>query len=305
MIKRVVYCGSRSHLKVRNRQLVIVNRESDEESSIPVEDIGFLELDNSQITLSVAALQCLLANNVAVSIGDTSHQPLGLALAFYSNSIHTKRVNVQACVTAQAKKRIWRQIVCGKILNQISLLASLGRDSKPLPHLLGKVKSGDPDNIEAVSSRYYWQKLFQNRKFKRERFGSYPNNLLNYGYAVLRSIVARGLVSTGLHPALGIHHHNKYNPYCLADDLMEPFRPFVDARIMDIYDDDEEEVVLERDVKRSILDFLFADVTLDGQIHPLWNAVRITCVSLFRCMENRMAKLELPRFVLDEKHLQK
>jgi CRISPR-associated protein Cas1 len=241
MIKRTLYFGNPSYLSIKNAQLNIrlpevekndllpTEFKRDALATIPVEDIGIVVIDNPQITLTSGLLQALQENNVAVIICDYRHMPQSLLLPIEGNSIQQERYDAQLAASEPLKKQLWQQTVTQKIKNQAAALDSLELQSDYLIPLHRNVKSGDTDNCEATAAVYYWQTIFRHvNGFVRHREGPPPNNFLNYGYAILRATMARSIVAAGLLPTLGIFHKNRYNAYCLADDLMEPYRPYVD-----------------------------------------------------------------------------
>lgn len=235
MIKRTLYFGNPTYIKVRNEQLVIELPESGELKSIPIEDIGILILDHSQITVTQSVLAKLVANNTAVITCNESHHPTGMLFNLDGHSLQSQKFQSQVQATLPLKKQLWQQTVIKKIENQAALLQLHRIDYKLLLTYAKDVKSGDSENHEAKAAAYYWKRVFPDYPgFRRERYGAPPNNLLNYGYAILRAVVARSLTASGLLPTLGIHHRNQYNAYCLADDVMEPYRPFVDKVVCQI-----------------------------------------------------------------------
>ena len=234
MIKRTLYFGNPAYLCLRDNQLVVKKKDG-EPKTVPVEDVGFIILDSPQVTISCALLSFLTKNNCAVISCDSKHLPSGLFLPLAGNSLQSERFRHQIEASLPLKKQLWQQTVQQKILNQASVL-QLRRKCpvKILFSCAGNVRSGDADNREAVAAAYYWKQLFPLlESFTRDRFGVPPNNIFNYGYAILRGVVARSLVASGLLPTFGIHHSNRYNAYCLADDIMEPYRPIVDKLIIE------------------------------------------------------------------------
>ena len=236
MIKRTLYFGNPAYLSLRNSQLVInlpdANGMDDRtgHNTIPVEDIGVVVLDHHQITITHGLMEALLANNTAMITCDSSRMPVGLMLPLSGNTTQHERFQAQIDASLPLQKQLWQQTVQAKIENQAYVLKNQRKVIvKNMLVWANDVKSGDADNLEARAAAYYWANLFSDiPDFRRGREGIPPNNLLNYGYAILRAVVARSLVASGLLPTLGIHHHNRYNAYCLADDIMEPYRPFVD-----------------------------------------------------------------------------
>ncbi len=247
MIKRTLYFGNPAYLSLDNRRLV-VEKAADRDLPlggdegrrfIPVEDIGVVVLDNRQITVTSGLMAALLDNNAAVITCDEKSMPTGLLLPLCANSVQSERFRSQIDASLPLKKQLWQQTVEHKILNQAAVLKYVsGEDARNMLAWAGQVRSGDADNMEGRAAAFYWKNIFPELPFfVRGRYEGAPNNLLNYGYAVLRAVMARALVSSGLLPTLGIHHHNRYNAYCLADDMMEPYRPFVDRLVVDIMND--------------------------------------------------------------------
>jgi len=294
MIKRTLYFGNPCYLSKNNNQLS-VELEDKTVKTVPVEDIGIVVLDHYQIKITQAALQALVANNVAVLVNDAAHLPLGLLLPMASHSAYTEKLSFQLNASKPLKKNLWQQTIKKKILNQAALLRQRGIDTERMRYWASQVKSGDPDNYEGRAAAYYWKTIFSG-EFKRGRFGDPPNNLLNYGYAILRAVVARSLVSSGMLPALGIHHRNKYDAYCLADDIMEPYRPYVDKIVLNIVERKDFNGELTTEVKRHLLQIPVTDITLNGNKSPLMVGMQQTTASLMRCFEGEIRRITYPDF---------
>lgn len=299
MIKRTLYFGNPAYLCLRDNQLVVKKKDG-EPKTVPVEDVGFIILDSPQVTISCALLSFLTKNNCAVISCDSKHLPSGLFLPLAGNSLQSERFRHQIEASLPLKKQLWQQTVQQKILNQASVL-QLRRKCpvKILFSCAGNVRSGDADNREAVAAVYYWKQLFPLlESFTRDRFGVPPNNIFNYGYAILRGVVARSLVASGLLPTFGIHHSNRYNAYCLADDIMEPYRPIVDKLIIEKLDGMKEiPAELSRELKISLLEIPILDTRIGGKRSPLMNAVSLTTNSLYRCFAGESRKLLYPEVV--------
>lgn len=295
MIKRTLYFGNPAYLKTRNEQLVIEWPESGEVKSIPIEDIGLLILDHQQITITQAVLARLLSNNTAVITCNETHHPIGLFLNLDGHSLQSQRFKWQLGASVPLQKQLWQQTVVAKIENQAALFKQKGIPNKVLLNLASKVKSGDTSNCEAQAAVFYWKALFPEfLNFKRFREGAPPNNLLNYGYAILRAVVARSLVGSGLLPTLGIFHRNQYNAYCLADDIMEPYRPFVDQVVYEIVRMNGRYLEMTPSMKQQLLAIPAMDVMLNDERAPLMNAVQRTTASLAKCFEGSTRKLLYP-----------
>jgi CRISPR-associated protein Cas1 len=310
MIKRTLYFGNPAYLSLKKEQLVVqlpeVLKNEDlpekmkQESvvTIPIEDIGVVILDHKQITVTQGLMEKLLENNCALITCDSNRMPVGLMLPLAGNTIQTERFSDQINASVPLKKQLWQQTVQAKIENQAYVLDKMaGGVIKNMNAWAADVKSGDPDNYEARAAVYYWANLFPNiRGFSRNRDGVPPNNLLNYGYAVLRAVVARSLVASGLLPTLGIHHRNKYNAYCLADDVMEPYRPFVDRLVFEIVAENENIDEITQPMKTRLLGIPVLDVMINGQRSPLMVAVGQTTASLYHCFSGEIRKIKYPSF---------
>lgn len=308
MIKRTLYFGNPAYLNVRLAQLEIRLPEVEKNDSLPelfkasavkrtpIEDIGVVVLDNKQITITQGALGALLDNNVAVVTCDEHRMPSGLLLPLEGNTTQSERFRDQIEASLPLKKQLWQQTIQAKILNQSSVLyRQRGLDCGNMEAWAKQVKSGDADNLEGRAAAFYWQNLFGEIKgFRRDREGVPPNNLLNYGYAILRAVVARSLVGSGLLPTLGIHHHNRYNAYCLADDIMEPYRPYVDKLVAEIVDSGADISNLTTELKGKLLAIPVLDVVINGRRSPLMVGVGMTTASLYKCYSGEIRKIAYP-----------
>lgn len=307
MIKKTLCFSNPAYLSLRNNQLVIKLPEVLEsdlaeslkkqaERTIPIEDVGVVVLDNKRITITAGLLEALLSNNCAVINCDSSNLPIGMLLPLYGNTIQTERFHNQINASLPLKKQLWQQTIRQKIVNQARILDKIANvETKCMYVWANDVKSGDPDNYEARAAVYYWRNLFPAiENFTRERDGIPPNSLLNYGYAILRAVIARALVSSGMLPTLGIHHHNKYNAYCLADDIMEPYRPYVDSVVIDIMDSGIDVTKITTDIKSKLLIIPAMDVNIEGKKTPLMVAASQTTASLYRCFNGESRKLSYP-----------
>ena len=308
MIKSTLYFGSPAYLSIRNDQLIIKLPEVEKNDTIPdsfkkkavvsrpIEYIGVVVLDNKQITITTGTIEALLDNNCAVISCDSKGMPVGLMLPLYGNTTQNERFRDQLDVSVPLKKQLWQQTIKMKIEIQASVLFDCtGAEVRNMRVWANSDKSGDPDNLEARAAAYYWKSLFPEIKdFTREREGIPPNNLLNYGYAVLRAVVARGLVSSGMLPTLGIHHHNRYNAYCLADDIMEPYRPYVDELVVDIIKSGVGITELTKDLKARLLSIPTLEVKINGRHSPLMIAVGQTTASLYKCFSGELRRIAYP-----------
>ena len=295
MIKRTLYFGNPAYLKTNNEQLVIEMHDSGETKQTPIEDIGLLILDHQQITITQALMAKLLQNNVALITCDHTHHPTGLMLNLDGHTLQSQKFQAQIDASVPLKKQLWQQTVQAKISNQAKLLEIERMENKYLLNLIEQVKSNDSSNCEAKAASYYWKHIFPDfLAFRRERFAPPPNNLLNYGYAILRAIVARSLTASGMLPTFGIFHKNQYNAYCLADDIMEPYRPYVDKIVCNIVRFNGKFLEMTPAMKKQLLEIPALDVVLDGQKSPLMNAVQRTTASLAKCYEGDARKILYP-----------
>ena len=301
MIKRTLQFNNPASLSLKEGQLVIELpglRRFDEKlskKSVPIEDIGLILLDHLQITISHSCISALVQNNAVIITCDHTHHPTGMLLPIEGNNTQSERFRFQLEASLPLKKQLWQQTIQAKILNQAAVLSGRNVKIDNMIHWAQAVKSGDPDNYEARAAAYYWKNVFPKKvEFFRGREGDPPNNLLNYGYAILRAIVARALVCSGLLPTLGIHHRNKYNAYCLADDVMEPYRPYVDLIVLQIIDDGENFLELDKDIKMKLLGIASVDVNFEKVKSPLMVGIQNTTSSLAKCYELVSRKLMYP-----------
>ena len=293
MIKQTLMFTSPVALSLKYRQLVVKSLDDDKTLTRPVEDIGFLVIDNPMISLTIPLLNELVANNVAVIICDKKQMPQAMLQPLVGNTTLQESYKFQIEASSPLKKQMWKQLVESKIKNQAALLDRVGKEGKMLKPFYANVKSGDADNREGAAARIYWSQLFDNG-FKREREGDSPNQFLNYGYTILRAATARALVGSGLYPAFGIFHRNRYNAFPLADDVMEPYRPFVDEVVYTLSQDDMISD-LDKNVKSKLLRVLFADVKIGRMTRPLEVALSLTTASMVKMLKGDSQKLSLPQ----------
>lgn len=291
MIKRVVEISNPARLSLKNRQM-LVEQGNLKIVAVPIEDIGVLILDNPQIVYTQGLLVFCSENNVAVVICDKRHLPSAMLLPFEGNNLHAKTIAQQIRVAEPVRKRLWKEIIKAKIKGQSKVLYYI-TGNNPFSSYLSKVRSGDPDNIEAQVSRLYWRELF-GRDFKRDYDMQGINSFLNYGYAIMRAAVARAIVSTGLHPSLGLHHHNQYNSFCMADDLIEPLRPVVDLKVYKFFVNSDHKTELTTDYKRVILELLSSNFIISGTKFPLMVALHRYAASVRKIICKEDVKLEIP-----------
>ena len=302
MIKKTVCFSNPTYLSLRNGQLVVKVAAHDDEperqASLPIEDLGVVVLDHQQITITSGAIAALIENNAAVVTCDEKHIPTGLVLPLDGHTVQQERFEAQISASLPLRKQLWQQTIVQKIRNQAAVLHEItGIEVKNMLVWASDVRSGDSTNLEGRAAAYYWSRLLEmeEEKFVRDRSGMWPNAMLNYGYAILRAVVARALVSSGLLPTLGIHHHNRYNAYCLADDVMEPYRPYVDRLVMKLMEKYQETDEITTDIKRDLLTIPTLEVVIGGQRSPLMVAVSSTTASLAKCYSGELRKIAYPQ----------
>lgn len=294
MLRKTILLENKAGLTAKNLQLVI--KSEIRESTIPIEDIGFLVLDHSEIYLSIPAMNLLVENNTSVIVCGSNHLPNGMFLNLNSHHIQQEIFKNQIEASVPLKKQLWQQTIIEKITNQGILLEKITGNKNSFDFLVSKVLSGDSSNMEGVAASQYWKTFFDSYdiNFKRERFGDYPNNFLNYGYAILRAATARALSGSGLLNTLGIHHKSKYNAFALADDIMEPFRPIVDEKVFEIMQSFEEQE-LNTKIKSELLQILTRTVYFKEEKSPLMVALQKTASSLQQCYTGDRKKLKYPK----------
>jgi len=301
MIKRTLFFGNPAYLSTRNQQLVVnfPNGEK-EETTVPIEDLGYIVLEDPQITITNGLLMKLVQNKTAVITCDQQHLPCSFLQPLVGHTEQTERIRHQLDASLPLKKNLWQQTVQAKIENQAAHLQGRGINHLKLKRWAGEVKSGDGDNHEAYAAAHYFQHIYSNMvpEFSRNQKGMAPNNLLNYGYAILRAVVARALISSGMLPSVGIFHRNKYNAFCLADDIMEPYRIYVDAVVYEILETGANIEELTTTIKTQLLNIPALDVYIDDKWSPLMNAVSRTTNSLYDCFKGDSRKILYPHFMV-------
>lgn len=292
MIKQTLMFTSPVYLSLKDQQMVITFKDNKDTVTRPIEDIGFVVIENPQVSISIPLLNELADNNVSVVFCDKKQMPKTMLMTLEGNTTQQESYKYQIDASAPMKKNVWKQLVESKIRNQALLLNKVGKKGDVLKQYYMNVKSGDTDNREGAAAREYWGRLFDDG-FKREREGLPPNNLLNYGYTILRAAVARALIGSGLYPAFGVFHRNRYNAFPLADDVMEPYRPFVDEIVYHLYYDGAVSE-LDNQSKGKLLRVLFSDVEMGKVTRPLENALSLTTASLLKMFKGETDKLSLP-----------
>lgn len=323
MMKRTIVISQRSYIFHKDEQLHI--RISDEsgfeegksgsvnEPTVPIEDIGVVILEDHRSTISTSALNALMENDSVLIGCDSRHMPNSIMYPISANVLHTAVLETQLKASAPLRKRLWQQTVKSKLGNQAVVLRSRGVNSNPIELWVKKVRSGDQGNLEGRGAAYYWKYFLTKNTnqrwsekpdgkardmFIRDPDGDGLNAALNYGYAILRAAMARAIVGSGLHPSIGLHHKNQYNAFCLADDLMEPYRPFVDLIVLRLYDEQGEEIELTMDNKKRLLSILSVDTILEGETKPLMLSLTATSASLVKCFSGDVKKISYPEIAM-------
>ena len=292
MIKRVLCFENPARLSLKLAQMVV--ELQDVTRTLPIEDIGVVILDHKQITITHALIDALLANNVAIVTSNDKHLPVGLMLPLDGNTLQSERFRAQLDASDPLKKQMWQQTIVAKILGQAHVLGTQLIEHNNMLKWAKDVRSGDTENMEARAAAFYWRNMFEKDEFIRDPQGLPPNNLLNYGYSIVRAMMARALVGTGLLPTLGIHHHSRYDAYCLADDIMEPYRPFVDMKVLEMWKNGGITSDISSDQKRELLGITTMDVSISGHRSPMMLAIQTTAQSVQKCFSGEARKIIYP-----------
>jgi len=296
MIKRTLYFGNPAYVSVRHKQLCVRKLGEDEEKTVPIEDIGMVIADHPRITFTQATVTSLQENNAVILWCGSDHLPVSMSLPFANNDTYTERIRYQLAASEPLKKQLWKQTIEAKLANQAKVLKRLGAPSPTIERMISKIGSGDPQNYEGRAAAIYWQSILTiPYSVNRGRDEGGANSLFNYGYAVLRAVLARNLVSSGCLPAMGIHHRNKYNAFCLADDIMEPYRPIVDQYIVAFLEENPEfDGNLTPDIKKYLLQIPVLDINIKGKTSPLMVGASRTSASLMDCFSGKARKILYP-----------
>ncbi|MCZ2101788.1 MAG: type II CRISPR-associated endonuclease Cas1 [Chitinophagales bacterium] len=298
MIKRTLYFGNPAYLSVKNKQLTIRIPDQENPRTVPIEDIGVVVADHPQITMTQTVVTALQENNAVIIWCSANHMPISMCLPIQANDTLSEKVRYQLEASEPLKKQLWRQTVIAKIQNQAKLLRHLGHKTLHIDKMIPRVNSGDPENYEGQAAAIYWQVLLDSYEVTRGRYDGGPNVLFNYGYAILRAVIARSLTGSGCLPVLGIHHSNKYNPYCLADDIMEPYRPIIDKYIVEYLSDKETyEGELTKEDKAYLLNIPVLDISIQGKSSPLMVGAQRTTASLVKCYQGTARKILYPDLI--------
>lgn len=292
MIKRVLCFENPARLSLKLAQMVV--ELQDVTRTLPIEDIGVVILDHKQITITHALIDALLANNVAIVTSNDKHLPVGLMLPLDGNTLQSERFRAQIDASEPLKKQMWQQTVVAKILGQAHVLGTQLIEHNNMLKWAKDVRSGDTENMEARAAAFYWRNMFEKDVFIRDPQGLPPNNLLNYGYSIVRAMMARALVGAGLLPTIGIHHHSRYDAYCLADDIMEPYRPFVDMKVLEMWKNGGITSDISSDQKRELLGITTMDVSISGHRSPMMLAIQTTAQSVQKCFSGEARKIIYP-----------
>ena len=292
--KTVEFSTLGTRLSVAHRQLV-VERPDLPKATLPIEDLGVVIVDDIRATYTQSVFLSLLEAGATVLVTGRDHLPAGMMLPLHAHHVQTERHRAQVETSAPVRKRAWQAIVRAKIVQQAAVLSHFTGSDGGLAPMARRVRSGDPENLEAQAAQRYWPRLF-GKTFRRDREAEGENALLNYGYAVVRAAVARAVVASGLIPSLGVHHRHRGNPFCLADDLLEPYRPYVDWRVRHMAGDDGESVpdLAKRETRTALLSLFNETVSVDGRREPLLLALHTSAASLCRTLTGGDRTLALP-----------
>lgn len=292
MLKRTLVFSNPMTLSLKNCQLVLAYKDDpDNKVTIPIEDIGVVIIEHQQVSITIPLMNALVEGNVQVVMCNNRGMPSAMLQSFEGNNLQGENLRNQMGAGEVLKKQLWKQIVEAKIRNQAALLNKVGQEGDRLKQYYQNVKSGDADNREGIAARIYFSELF-GESFLRDRTVPGINALLNYGYAILRAATARALVSSGLLPAIGIFHHNRSNAFPLADDVMEPYRPYVDEIVYDMAM--QAKLDLTKEVKAELINVLYADTQFSRVTRPLSVGLTLTTASLSKCFAKEQTKLSLP-----------
>lgn len=291
MVKRTLYFSNPCRLSLKNGQLVVENHATGEVRTVPVEDIGVVLIENQMVSVSIPVMNALVDNNCAVILCNSRHMPSSMLMNLDSNSVQAETYRLQMDASLPLKKNLWKQVIEAKIRNQANLLTELGKDGNRLKPYYSNVKSGDSDNREGIAAKLYWDELFDG-SFIRSREGADPNAMLNYGYAILRAGMAKSIMGSGLFPAFSLFHKSRYNAFPLADDLMEPYRPYVDQIVYSLFS--EGITSLDTQSKQTLLRILFIDTRFKEVTRPLEVGLTMTTASLVKCLRGEQKTLSFP-----------
>ncbi len=294
MIKRIIEINHPSYLKIKQNQLCI-EQGGKQVGTAPIEDIGILLLSHREIILTSSVTTRLIENKAAIIHCDHRYMPCAYTLPLDNNTTHSAVLKAQMTAKLPIKKRVWQQIVQAKIEAQARVLALYSeQEAQALFTMAKRVKSDDTDNKEAQAAQYYWRKLFD-KQFRRNPDETGVNAFLNYGYAIIRASVARAICAAGLHPALGIHHTNQYNAFCLSDDLMEPLRPMVDWQVQTYLQNfKQSELEINQESKKILLELVSASVLMNQRQLPLMVALHEYTASFKRVLQGEEQQLQIP-----------
>ncbi len=294
MIDRILdFTEEPAYLRVKRNNLIIERKDKDP-VSVHLPEIAALVAANKQITFTQSALAGITGNNGIVVVCDDKFLPTGMMLPVQGNSLQSRIFAQQAAASVPLKKQIWKQLVVSKVKAQGRLLAKLREHDHGLFSMAGRVRSGDSTQVEARAARVYWSVLFRGSGFRRCRDGEDQNRYLNYGYTVLRAMVTRAICSSGLHPALGVHHHNRYDIFCLSDDVMEPFRPIVDKAVFELVQFRGAKAPMDQEVRSALISPLMGKFNSDGEWRSLFDVLTRTTASLVDAVAGDRKTIVLP-----------
>jgi len=282
-----------ARLSMKHKQLVM-SQDDGEPVTIPLNEIAAISVSNQSVTFTQPLLAALASNGAMLVICDDKHLPIAMLYPLTGHFVQSERFAKQVAVAEPTMKRLWQQIVKAKVRAQGNLLNELRGSDFGLNNMASKVLSGDTSNVEGSAARRYWTALFNDDTFKRKRDAEDQNRFLNYGYAVLRAIIARAICASGLHPSFGIHHHNRYDAFCLADDLIEPFRPTVDRVVAALVENRSPDCEFDSEIKAAILEPLTGKFKFGDENNTIFEAAARTASSLAQVFEGKRKNIDLP-----------
>ncbi len=293
MIKRIVEVSNPSYLHLKNKQLLI-EQNHQVIAQVPIEDIGALILEHSAINITQPLIIECQKHNASIIFCDEKHLPYSTILPLAEgNKLHQKILKQQINITEPVRKNLWKQVIQHKITNQANTLKRFDKPFMYLQKLSNEVKSGDTTNRESLAAQYYWRALF-GKDFVRDQNADGVNAILNYGYAIIRAMIARGIVASGLHPAIGLFHHNQYNGLCLADDLMEPLRPWVDNVAYQLHQENAN-ISITQEVKTPFLNLISENVKFKNKQMPLMVSINYLMADLKRNFAKESKTIVYPK----------
>lgn len=291
MLGRIIEIAQDGRRLSMDRGFLVIKDDQSELGRIPLDDIAAVVGNAHGLTYTNNVLVALAQRNVPLVITAANHTPVAFLWPLEGHYSQSGRMDSQLAASAPLKKRLWAQVVKAKLQQQAAVLGACGESATLVSTLIARVRSGDPDNIEAQGARRYWSRVF-GEDFRRDREAGGVNGFLNYAYTLLRSATARAVLAAGLHPSLGLHHSNDQNPMRLVDDLMEPFRPLMDWRVLRLWRKGAETLMPEG--KRELAHSLYLDLDTEAGSTPVMVCLQRLANSLAQVFSGEREQLDLP-----------